>query len=67
MSYSLLSHHPPRNPRLSGKGVSPSSPHCPWEGPVQALEEWVTELGGPRGLPGIPHLTGPLPLERGLE
>lgn len=24
----------PRNPRLSGKGVSPSWSHCPWEGPV---------------------------------
>ena len=48
MNYSLLSHpptHPPprpsRNPRLSGKGVSTSLPHCPWEGPVQALEERV--------------------------
>ena len=46
MSYSLPSHPPEPQTVLEGS-VPLLAPKCPWEGPAQALEERVLELGGP--------------------
>lgn len=64
---------------LTAVSPPPQEPQTVWERSVPLLAplslgkpcpstgRMGQELGGPRGLPGIPHLMGPLPLERGLE
>lgn len=58
---------PPGTPDCLGKECPPP---CPTVLGTALSKHWKngSELGGwPRGLPGIPHLMGLLPLERGLE